>query len=82
MVNEPGEHGFNSLVMTGAQQRDYLKKDLGPLLKSNGFGLEKLKLMIFDYALDRLLDFVRPILADHEAAQYVSGVAYHWYWNK
>lgn len=80
--NEPssgynGEHAWNSLGFNGTLERDFIKIDLGPELHSKGF--DKLKLMIYDGKLGDLKEFTDTVLADEEAAKYVSGVAFHWY---
>lgn len=62
--------------------RDFIKKDLGPALKAAGYDKEKLKMMIYDDNLSNLNYFINGIVNDPEAAQYVSGIAYHWYTRK
>ncbi|XP_015783278.1 putative glucosylceramidase 4 [Tetranychus urticae] len=66
--------GFSPYMM-----RDFIKIDLGPTLKAAGYGLDKIKLMIYDHNNDDLYSHARGILSDAEAASYVSGVAFHWY---
>uniref|UniRef100_T1L1L4 Glucosylceramidase n=2 Tax=Tetranychus urticae TaxID=32264 RepID=T1L1L4_TETUR len=70
---------LNTCGFSGHMMRDYIKKDLGPALKKAGFGKDKVKLMIWDDQLLDIMPFIRVILEDKEAAEYVSGVAYHWY---
>ncbi|CAG2174041.1 unnamed protein product [Oppiella nova] len=77
----PG-HPFNCLNLTGPTERDFVKLNLGPTLAKAGYGKDKLNLMVFDENLPGFQKFVPPILADREAAKYVSGIAYHWYGNQ
>uniref|UniRef100_T1K1B4 Glucosylceramidase n=2 Tax=Tetranychus urticae TaxID=32264 RepID=T1K1B4_TETUR len=73
---------WNALGFTGSMMRDFIKKDLGPALKAAGYDKEKLKMMIYDDNLSNLNYFINGIVNDPEAAQYVSGIAYHWYTRK
>ena len=85
--NEP-EAGFldsfkwNSLALNQSLERDFIRLDLGPELHRAGYTKDKLKLMIHDSQLPLLKSFVEQILASNETAKYVSGIAFHWYWNE
>ncbi|GIY10002.1 lysosomal acid glucosylceramidase [Caerostris extrusa] len=70
---------FQSLCFPPDMQRDFLKMDLGPALKKAGFTPDKLKVMINDDNRVTLPKWAQVILSDTEAAQYVSGIAFHWY---
>lgn len=72
---------FNSLGMTAAQQRDFVFKTLGPRLNASGYGLDRLKLMIFDDQRSMIKLWADTILSEAEAKLYVSGMAFHWYTN-
>ena len=89
--NEPGaglnpDYTFNCLNLTGSNERDLIKMNLGPVLEKAGYGKDKFQLMIFDDGVGppRVIEkkeYIRTILEDKEAAKYVSGIAYHWYDN-
>ena len=66
---------------TSQQQRDFIAKDLGPALKAANYGVDRLKLMIFDDQRPFLNKWTDTILKDNSSAQYVSGIAFHWYLN-
>jgi glucosylceramidase len=81
--NEPGagnskDYGWNSLGFTRDQQRDFVKKDLGPALSKAGFGKDVLSVMIYDDQRPSMIDWAN-IYNDKDAAQYIHGMAYHWY---
>lgn len=63
-------------------ERDFLRDYLGPQLKDDhpDVGI----LIHDDQKDDKMTDMVNTIMADSKAAQYVSGVAFHWYddWGK
>ncbi|XP_054713189.1 lysosomal acid glucosylceramidase-like [Uloborus diversus] len=82
--NEPSDgcledFAFQSMCFPAEKQRDFLKNHLGPILQKAGFGIDKLKLMILDDVRVFLPNWVDVVLKDKSAAQYVAGVAYHWY---
>lgn len=70
---------FNCLAFTPWAQRDFLKLDLGPALNASGFGA--VKVLIMDDQRYLLPLWAKIILQDAAAAQYVSGIAFHWYGN-
>lgn len=72
---------FQTMGFTAASQRDFIKFDLGPALKRAGYGPDKLMLLILDDQRVFLPYWADVVLADPDAAKYVSGVAFHWYWN-
>ncbi|XP_054164670.1 lysosomal acid glucosylceramidase-like [Oppia nitens] len=76
------KHLFNCLNLTAQQERDFVKNNLGPVLEKSGYGkAQGFQLMIFDDSSNYMQSYLAPILADKEAAKYVSGIAYHWYVN-
>lgn len=84
--NEPSSgfipfYPFQAMGFTAASQRDFVKYDLGPALKEAGYGVEKLQLMVLDDQRIFLPYWADVVLNDSEASQYVSGIAFHWYWN-
>ncbi|XP_068229944.1 lysosomal acid glucosylceramidase-like [Palaemon carinicauda] len=70
---------FNCMGWTADTQRDWIAGHLGPTLESNNLG--DLKLMIMDDQRYLLPDWAVTVLNDTEAAQYVDGIAVHWYWD-
>ncbi|XP_015911186.2 lysosomal acid glucosylceramidase [Parasteatoda tepidariorum] len=86
LQNEPTDgcltdFAFQSMCFPPDKQRDFLKLNLGPTLQKAGFGPNNLKLMIMDDARGLLPRWADIIMKDKEAAQFVSGVAFHWYYE-
>jgi len=73
---------YHALPLTPTLMRDFIKLDLGPTLKNKGYGTDKLKLLIMDDIRKYITNYTEVILADSEAANYVSGIAFHWYSNE
>ena len=74
--NEPLHDGNNpSMYMTAAQQRDFIKNNLGPAFLAAGIST---KIIIYDHNADNTA-FASTILSDSDAAQYVDGSAFHLY---
>merc|ERR1711991_79156 len=78
--NEPaGNTGaWQDLKFSAEGQRDFIKCALGPALKSSN-STRNLDLMILDDQRSHLPGWVDTVLADSEAAKYVSGIGLHWY---
>ncbi|GMF35792.1 unnamed protein product [Phytophthora lilii] len=66
---------WQSLRLNSTTERDFIKRDLGPTMKTNH---PDLKIIMMDDQKDLLLDWDAP-LVDEESAQYVSGAGVHWY---
>ncbi|KAG2506933.1 hypothetical protein BBO99_00009222 [Phytophthora kernoviae] len=88
MKGSPGEEYWGALALyyskfitalrfTTTTERDFVKKDLGPQMKTDH---PNLKLIIMDDNKSNLLSWLSA-LEDSEAAQYVNGVGIHWYSN-
>lgn len=74
--NEPLHPGNNpSLLMTAAQQADFIKNHLGPAFQAAGIST---KIVIYDHNADRP-DYPLAILNDPAAKAYVDGSAFHLY---
>ncbi|KPH14098.1 glycoside hydrolase family 30 beta sandwich domain-containing protein [Chryseobacterium sp. ERMR1:04] len=74
--NEPLHPGNNpSLYMPSDQQKDFIKKSLGPIFKSNHI---KTKIVVYDHNCNKP-EYVTNILSDAEASQYIDGSAFHLY---
>ncbi len=67
---------WEACVYTPEGQRDFIKKHLGPVMHRDH---PHVKIMIFDHNKDSVVTWVKTIMSDPEAAQYVSGTAIHWY---
>ena len=76
--NEPmAVQTWESCVYTGQEERDFLKNHLGPVLWQAG--LKEKKIMIWDHNRGMMFQRAQAVLDDPDAAQYVWGVAFHWY---
>ena len=76
--NEPmATQTWESCIYTAEEERDFLKKYLGPTLKKSGLGDKKI--IVWDHNRDLLAQRASTILDDPEANKYVWGVGFHWY---
>ena len=76
--NEPmATQTWESCVFTAEEERDFLKKHLGPTLEKEGLGDKKI--IVWDHNRDLVYQRVSTTLADPEAAKYAWGIGYHWY---
>ncbi|XP_063418502.1 uncharacterized protein LOC134701298 [Mytilus trossulus] len=75
--NEPRYQttGYPTMTMSWQIQRDLVKWHMGPLFLSNNIYT---RILIFDHNWD-IHAYPENILKDHDAAQYISGVAWHCY---
>jgi len=74
--NEPLNEGNSaSTYMSSDQQREFVKKHLGPAFAKNGITT---KIWAYDHNFDRS-DYVVDLFADKEAAKYFDGSAWHAY---
>ncbi|GEP49409.1 glycosyl hydrolase [Flavobacterium noncentrifugens] len=80
--NEPmATQSWESCIFTAEEERDFLKKYLGPTLEKNGLGAKKI--VIWDHNRDLMVYRANVIYADPEASKYAWGMGFHWYetWN-
>jgi len=76
--NEPeAVQTWDSCIYSGEEERDFIKKFLGPALKKNKY-LDK-RLVIWDHNRDVMVKRSRAVLSDPDAAKYVWGTGFHWY---
>ena len=76
--NEPmAVQRWESCVYTATEERDFIKKYLGPALHDNG--MESKNLIAWDHNRDQVYQRATTILSDPEAAKYVWGIGFHWY---
>jgi len=78
-VNEPhGNNGqWESMHFTPESQNHFIKNHLGPKLQSSSHA--ETRLLIYDQNRDGMKHWTDVIFADSRSAQYVYGVAVHWY---
>ncbi|MCJ7549048.1 MAG: glucosylceramidase [Anaerolineae bacterium] len=68
---------WESCVFTAAEERDFVRDYLGPTLRKQG--LSDVKLMFWDHNRGLMYQRAEVMYDDPEAAQYVWGLAFHWY---
>ncbi len=76
--NEPmAKQKWESCVFTAEDERDFIKKYLGPTLhNSNVAGT---KIIAWDHNRDLVYQQASTMLEDKEVAKYIWGIGYHWY---
>ncbi len=78
MQNEPmAVQTWESCIYTGEEERDFIKKYLGPTLVKSGMANKKL--IAWDHNRDLIYQRASTVLDDPEAAKYVWGIGFHWY---
>ncbi len=76
--NEPmAVQRWESCIYTAAEERDFLKKYLGPTLEKEGLGDKKI--IVWDHNRDLISERANTIFEDKEAAKYAWGIGFHWY---
>jgi glucosylceramidase len=76
--NEPmATQSWESCIYSAQAERDFVKNHLGPVLKKSG--MSGVKLMVWDHNRGMMYQRASTVLSDPDAAQYVWGVACHWY---
>jgi len=76
--NEPmATQRWESCIYTAEEERDFVKKYLGPTLHQNN--MQDKKLIVWDHNRDQIFQRASTILNDPEAAKYVWGIGFHWY---
>jgi glucosylceramidase len=68
---------WESCIFTAEEERDFVKKFLGPALQKAG--LADVKLMIWDHNRGLMYQRVQPAYEDKDASKYIWGTAFHWY---
>jgi glucosylceramidase len=75
--NEPeATQSWDSCVYSAAQERDFVKNNLGPRFAQDGITA---KIVIFDHNKDHVATWANTIMGDSGAAQYCWGIGVHWY---
>ena len=76
--NEPmATQKWESCIYSGEEERDFIKKYLGPTLLGAGMGDKKI--IAWDHNRDLIFQRASTVLDDPEAAKYVWGIGFHWY---
>ncbi|HOW24272.1 MAG TPA: glycoside hydrolase family 30 protein [Bacteroidales bacterium] len=76
--NEPmAKQTWESCMYTAEEERDFIKKYLGPTLRANG--LQDKNLIAWDHNRDLMYHRASCILGDTATAKYVWGLGFHWY---
>jgi glucosylceramidase len=76
--NEPmARQRWESCIYTAEDERDFIKKYLGPTLEKAGMSGKKL--IAWDHNRDLIYQRASTILEDPAAARYVWGIGFHWY---
>ena len=76
--NEPmATQKWESCLFTAEEERDFIKKYIGPTLQKAGMGDKRL--IAWDHNRDLMFQRASTILDDPEAAKYVWGIGFHWY---
>jgi glucosylceramidase len=76
--NEPmAVQTWESCTYTVEEERDFIKKDLGPTLQKEGLSAKKV--IVWDHNRGMLYQRVKAIYDDPEASKYVWGAGFHWY---
>lgn len=76
--NEPmAVQPWESCLYTAEEERDFVKNYLGPIMAKSG--LKDKKILIWDHNRSFMYHRAEVVLDDPKAAQYVWGVAFHWY---
>ncbi|CAM9603532.1 unnamed protein product, partial [Discosporangium mesarthrocarpum] len=77
--NEPENPGpWEACVYNASTEASFIRDYLGPLMRRDH---PKLKLMSFDHNKDHLPFWTQTMMEDPEVAQYVDGMAFHWYYH-
>ena len=76
--NEPmAKQIWESCNYTAEEERDFLKKYLGPIMKKEGLGNKKI--IVWDHNRDLINQRAQTYFNDPEASKYIWGIGFHWY---
>lgn len=76
--NEPmATQRWESCIYTAEEERDFLKNNLGPIMKKKGLGDKKI--IVWDHNRDLINQRANTIFEDPDAANYAWGIGFHWY---
>ncbi len=76
--NEPmAVQTWESCIYTAEEERDFVKKFMGPTLSKSGF--KDANIVIWDHNRGLMVQRAKVMYDDPEAAKYVWGTGFHWY---
>ncbi|MDV7188465.1 glycoside hydrolase family 30 protein [Lutibacter sp. TH_r2] len=76
--NEPmAVQRWESCIYTAEEERDFLKKYLGPTFEKEGLGDKNI--VVWDHNRDLISHRANTIFEDPEAMKYAWGIGFHWY---
>ncbi|MEJ0106514.1 MAG: glycoside hydrolase family 30 protein [Bacteroidota bacterium] len=76
--NEPmATQRWESCVYSAEEERDFLKKSLGPIMDKEGLGDKKI--IVWDHNRDLMYQRAQTYFDDPEASKYAWGIGFHWY---
>lgn len=76
--NEPmAKQRWESCIYTAEEERDFLKKNLGPTMEKEG--LKEKKIIVWDHNRDLIYQRAQTYFNDPEASKYIWGIGFHWY---
>ncbi len=76
--NEPmATQRWESCIYSAEEERDFLKKHLGPVMHREG--LADKKIIVWDHNRDLIYQRAQTYFDDPEAAKYAWGIGFHWY---
>lgn len=76
--NEPmAVQTWESCIYTAEEERDFVKKFLGPTMEKSGF--KDTKIIIWDHNRGIMHQRAKVMYDDPEASKYVWGMGFHWY---
>lgn len=76
--NEPeATQTWDSCRYTAGEEAAFVRDYLGPVFKEEGLG--DVEIYVWDHNKDIIFERARAILNDKKAAEYITGVGFHWY---
>ncbi len=76
--NEPmATQRWESCIYTAEEERDFLKKNLGPTMAKEN--LDDKKIIVWDHNRDLMYQRAQTYFSDPDAAKYAWGIGFHWY---
>lgn len=76
--NEPmATQRWESCIYTAEEERDFLKKNLGPAMAKEN--LDDKKIIVWDHNRDLMYQRAQTYFSDPDAAKYAWGIGFHWY---
>lgn len=77
-VNEPegNDSNWESMHFSPEEMRDFIRDSLGPKFRREK---RDTKIFVFDQNRDHMEEWAKVVYSDKEAAEYIDGMAVHWY---